>query len=99
MDIKKFKEFDKRGNRYSRESIECFLLPIIKNKVITEKDLIKKFSNHKIGISKISMFYKQFVSLGFPLRRKEVAIGSISAGRKGTIKPNFKNRAIIYYIE
>lgn len=90
---------DMRGRSYNKEAIQCFLLPIIKNKLVTEKELIMKFPNNKIGLARVDALYRHFVSIGFPIRRKIVVVANKSVGRKGNRQPNYRNRAIVYYLE
>lgn len=69
------------------------LLKICREKVITETDLLKSaFGN----VGRLSESYQTLVSMGFPIRRKEIE--SIKTGRKGG-KARADHRVVIYYLE
>jgi hypothetical protein len=80
------------GRGWSRTVINVFLLEIVKNKVVTETELMKKMPANRINSS-----YQALVIAGFPIRRK--VLDQKSAVSRGSGITNMCHRTVIYYME
>lgn len=83
----------RRDYYYSTKTITGFLLPLVKNKVVTEHDLIRKMGNLK----NVESSYKSLVIAGFPIRKRHLYNEGTSRGSRTAFR-KVNRRIIIYYL-
>ena len=83
----------KRDYYYSKKTITGFLLPLVKNKVVTEYELIRKMGNLK----NVESSYKSLVIAGFPIRKRHLYNEGASRGSRTAFR-KVNRRIIIYYL-
>ena len=67
------------------------LTTILKEKVVTEKELLKKVGS----INYLNIHYQRLIRMGYPIRRRSLASEGCSVANRARVD----HRLVIYYME
>lgn len=84
-----------RGRQWSKITIEKILLPILREKVISESDLLKGIQWKQ---SRLNSGYKNLRLAGFPIKRITLHNIGTAKGTRG-LRRNINHRVVVYCVE